>query len=278
MSGLAEFVATLLDDLCEVAPSTGRSGQLNWLKLGSRDCCWRCGGRFGGELEPGSQVYHHIIPTSEGGTDSPDNKSLLCSNCHAVIHRFYLPTSKIGSRRTRQHSSRRVGDFKGGVKIYKELPSADHRTGHCSKCGTPGTVVGVSEGYWNGEGLIVFLDCQKCTHKFAEPFIGTGELPAVDPISAISLAITSGFNRTSDKVPRELATKIEAFHQNITSILSECRTEVRSTERNARRAGSSDVEINSKLRVVREKYGKQLEALMSQAINLEKESKAYIEQ
>jgi hypothetical protein len=192
-----------------------------------------------------------------------------------VVHRYYLPTGKIGSKRTRQDSSRLVGDFKSGVKIFKKLSSADHATGQCSKCGTPGVVVGVSEGYWNGEGLIVFLDCPNCHHKFAEPFIGTNETPAIDPISAISLAVTSGFSQASGKLPPQLAIQVDALGKAITSVLGDCRTELRSTERNSRRAGCSDAEIESKLHAVRAKYAKKLEPLLPEALRLEKESKRF---
>src|SRR5262245_2434413 len=117
MLNLPDLIASLLDDLREITPSTDRLGNENWLKFGSPDHCWRCGGRFGVEIEPGSQVLHHILPETEGGPNTPDNKALLCSNCHSVIHRYYLPTGKIGKRRTRTGATRLVGNLKGGIQL-----------------------------------------------------------------------------------------------------------------------------------------------------------------
>jgi hypothetical protein len=38
-------------------------------------------------------------------------------------------------------------------------------------CGDTGKITGVSEGYWDGKGMIVFLDCKACGHLFAIPFL-----------------------------------------------------------------------------------------------------------
>src|SRR2546421_5944179 len=114
---IAGMVATLLDRLQHVDESTDWRGQKNWEKLGSQKNCWRCGGEFGKDVEPGSQVWHHIIPSSEGGPDSVDNRSLLCGNCHNAVHRFYLPTDRIGKKRTRDGKWRRVVKFEEGIEL-----------------------------------------------------------------------------------------------------------------------------------------------------------------
>jgi hypothetical protein len=89
---VAEMVFTLIDRLQHIDQSVDWRGQTNWEKLGSQTHCWRCGGEFGKDIEPGSHRCHHIIPLLEGGPDTVDNKSLLCGNCDNVVHRFYLPS------------------------------------------------------------------------------------------------------------------------------------------------------------------------------------------
>jgi hypothetical protein len=160
-------------------------GKPNWQHFGSLSHCWRCGGIFGRDIEPGSQVVHHIIPTSEGGPDSRDNRSLICGSCHAVVHRVYLPNNRIGKKRTRDGNTRIVAQFRQGVTISQALPSNDFALGTCEQCGTMGQITGATEGYWRGEGLLVFLDCAGCRHKFAIPFIGAVDLPPTDPLSVI---------------------------------------------------------------------------------------------
>lgn len=44
-------------------------------------CCEVCGYDF----KPTLQV-HHIIPVSKGGSNDLENLSLLCPNCHSLIH------------------------------------------------------------------------------------------------------------------------------------------------------------------------------------------------
>ena len=41
--------------------------------------CEKCGSRV--ELE-----WHHKVPFSEGGDDSPDNLHVLCQSCHSNLH------------------------------------------------------------------------------------------------------------------------------------------------------------------------------------------------
>lgn len=50
-------------------------------RVRSRDCglCQDCLER--GIVRPGTDV-DHIVPLSAGGTDSDDNKRLLCRTCH----------------------------------------------------------------------------------------------------------------------------------------------------------------------------------------------------
>lgn len=44
--------------------------------------CFVCGAKEKTEI-------HHIRPLSEGGSNSILNLVLLCSECHAAVHRFY---------------------------------------------------------------------------------------------------------------------------------------------------------------------------------------------
>lgn len=42
--------------------------------------CERCGIDF----DKGGGEFHHIVPLAYGGTNGPDNCSLLCSDCHRI--------------------------------------------------------------------------------------------------------------------------------------------------------------------------------------------------
>ena len=244
---IADYVTTLLDDLTEVTPSTDRRGRPNWHMLGASDKCWRCGGQFGDELEPGSHVWHHIIPESEGGPDTPDNKALLCSNCHSVVHRYYLPTGSIGRKRTRDGASRLVGKFKNGTTLSQLLPSPDHRLGYCTKCGACGTVTGVSEGYWKGEGLLVFLDCEECGLKFGEPFIGTHEAPPIDRISGVISALTVDLKSSKSRLPPELESRMAGLIGRLVAILRKLRSELSATNIAAQRSGTDQSVLKKSL-------------------------------
>jgi 5-methylcytosine-specific restriction endonuclease McrA len=54
--------------------------------------CTNCGTMFYHELKSGVKVprfygeRHHIIPLENGGEDSFDNQTLLCHECHKIIH------------------------------------------------------------------------------------------------------------------------------------------------------------------------------------------------
>jgi len=48
--------------------------------------CRICGRRVYGK----DAHVHHIIPKSQGGTDSLDNLILVCPRCHSRIHGRYL--------------------------------------------------------------------------------------------------------------------------------------------------------------------------------------------
>ncbi|PZO87682.1 MAG: hypothetical protein DI626_03410 [Micavibrio aeruginosavorus] len=51
-------------------------------------CCLNCGKAPAGEegYHRGFE-YHHVVPRSEGGADTPDNIALLCHECHLDGHR-----------------------------------------------------------------------------------------------------------------------------------------------------------------------------------------------
>lgn len=273
--GFAEYVATVLDNLVETSASIDRRGKRNWEHLGSKESCWRCGTALN-KLEPGSVVKHHILPKSEGGSESSDNKSILCSNCHSVVHTYYLPTGKIGRKRTRDGASRLVGKFKDGTTISQLLPSPDHALGNCHKCGIQGKIVGVTEGYWNGEGLIVFLDCTnaKCGQKFGEPFIGTGEAPTIDPVSEILLAIDVGLNLAPDTLPADLKARVNSFTSRLKGALRDLRREVNYTSLEAQRSpGKSQEDRMAMIDATRQKHAAVLRGLLPDAQLLEQECK-----
>lgn len=63
---------------------------INKLPEHMRDFCWKCR-RYKEDLALLKPVLvlevHHIIAVEEGGTDTPSNLALYCSECHAEIHR-----------------------------------------------------------------------------------------------------------------------------------------------------------------------------------------------
>lgn len=69
------------------AASRNRYGR-NWKKI--RDAyisehpfCEKC--RLDGKVTKAEEV-HHVLPLSEGGTNSRSNLMSLCSSCHASLH------------------------------------------------------------------------------------------------------------------------------------------------------------------------------------------------
>ncbi|MBZ0162851.1 MAG: HNH endonuclease [Notoacmeibacter sp.] len=271
---IPDFVATLLDNISEVSSSTDRKGCRNWEYIGSAERCWRCGKRFGEELEPGSEILHHLVPTSEGGSNHTDNTSHLCSNCHSVVHRYYLPTRSIGKSRTRGDKGRLVADF-GGVQIILKMDDPSASLSKCEECGGRGIVVGVSEGYWGGEGMIIFLNCEDCDHAFGVPFIGTREAPAIDPISSLIRAIRSG-HAAAPSLPEDLQNRSDELVEKLVEILSGFRSQINAEHRNLARAGKNEAEINEALSVVGQKYIDLINDILPEARSLAKLSRPFI--
>lgn len=62
----------------EIASYWVSQGKLPWMNVVEANvetCCWRCGIKK--RLD-----RCHIVPRSQGGTDTPDNFVLLCKHCH----------------------------------------------------------------------------------------------------------------------------------------------------------------------------------------------------
>lgn len=271
---LSALIATLLDNLKEVSESTNRLGKPNWSNLGSKDRCWRCGQTFGEEIEPGSEVRHHLIPTSEGGSDTADNESLLCSNCHSVVHKFYISTAKIGKTRTRTSSGRLLADF-GAIQIHRIMKNPENSLSQCEVCDCQGTVVGVTEGYWNGEGMLVFLACLNCGHKFGVPFIGTIESPPIDPVSAISLALSGSAKTLSSDIPLKLRVRWNNIMKKLKNELADFRREHNSSLRNLTRMRALQADVEKKSESIKLKYIKRISRLLPEASRLQEECKQY---
>lgn len=150
---------------------TETTGRWNW--IGTKDRCWRCGGRFGHEIEIGAMVIHHLIPKSESNDwDTDDNRSLLCGNCHNVIHNRKMGT--LGRSQTRNGEWRKLTNIASVIKISHNEPSATHSLGDCPNCGHRGKVVGVLEEWFGCMGMVILLDCSSCGLHFGVPFIGKG--------------------------------------------------------------------------------------------------------
>jgi len=272
---IVDMVATLIDGLQNVGESTDWRGKRNWVKLGSKTHCWRCGGEFGKDIEQGSHVWHHIIPASEGGTDTVDNRSLLCGNCHNVVHRYYLPTGKIGKKRTRDGSWRRVAKFDEGIEIRQSLPIANSSLSSCRKCGSQGVINGVSEGYWYGQGMMVFMKCLGCSHRFAVPFIGTNNAPEVDRNAVVLAHIKSSFAASMGDLPPDLEDRVQVFGNTLVSMLRDFTKELTSVTMKARELGLTDQDIESQTVLIQKKYIEMLESILPEAANLEEACKAY---
>jgi len=268
-AGVAEKVITLLDKIKHVDYSIDWRGQMNWEKLGSQTHCWRCGGEFGKDIESGSQVRHHIIPTSEGGPDTDNNRSLLCGNCHNVVHRFYLPTDRIGKKRTRDGKWRRVVKFDECIEISQDIPAANGSLSSCRECESCGIVVSVSEGYWDGEGMMIFLICSKCEHRFAVPFIGTKGKPEIDTNAVFFADLDRAFAKTAESLPTDLAEKQKKFGNSLISILRACTRELKISSRIARLTGISKEEHERQIFSIRNDYIEKIKALIPEASELE---------
>ncbi|MCK4600806.1 HNH endonuclease [Candidatus Bipolaricaulota bacterium] len=272
---IADMVATLLEGLQQVGESTDWRGQQNWVKLGSETHCWRCGGEFGKDIESGSHAWHHIIPTSEGGPDTADNRSLLCGNCHNVVHRYYLPTSKIGKKRTRDGSWRRVAKFEEGIEISQSIPAADGSLSSCRDCETQGVIDGVSEGYWDGQGMMVFMKCPKCGLGFAVPFIGTNNAPEVDLNAVFFAQMESSFANSTEDLPPALADRVQSFGNTLATMLRDFTKELTSATKKAQELGLTDQETESQAAPIRKKYVEMIKSILPEAANLEEACKAH---
>lgn len=273
---IADIVATLLDRLQHIDQSTDWCGKTNWEKLGSQTHCWRCGREFGKEIEPGSQVWHHIIPSSEGGLDTIDNISHLCGNCHNVIHRFYLPTDRIGKKRTRSGKWRRVVKFDDSIEISQDIPAADGSLSSCRKCGSHGIVDGVSEGYWDGEGMMVFLTCSECEYRFAVPFIGSRNAPEIDPNAVLFAEMESRFAKSAEVLPSNLADRLKTFGSSLISAMRNCIRELKAASRIAQLSGTSAEELEKQTESIRQKYINTIKVLMPEVAELEVACKSYL--
>ncbi len=273
---VAKIVFTLIDRLQNVEQSTDWRGQNNWEKIGSQTHCWRCGGEFGKDIEQGSHVWHHVIPTSEGGPDTIDNKSLLCGNCHNVVHRFYLPTDRIGKKRTRDGKWRRVIKFDEGIKLSQDIPASDGSLSSCRECEARGIVGGVSEGYWDGEGMMVFLKCSQCRHCFAVPFIGAKNAPEIDPNAVLFDEIETGFAKSAEGLPTDLADSLKTLGKSLVSVMRDCMRELNLASSIAQLSGISQKGIQEQTDAIRQRYIDIIKFLLPKALELEVECKSYI--
>jgi len=272
---VADTVATLLDRLQHIDQSTDWRGHTNWEKLGSTIHCWRCGGEFGKDIELGSHIGHHIIPESEGGPDTSDNRSLLCGNCHNVVHRFYLPTHQIGKMRTRDGRWRRLVKFQEGIELHQDITAADGSLSSCRKCGSRGIVDGVSEGYWDGQGMVVFLTCSECGDGFAVPFIGSKNAPQIDPDAVLFAKMESGFAKSAERLPSDLAHRVKTIGSSLVSAMGNCTRELKTASRIAQLSGMSSEEFEKQTGEIRQKYAEMIKVLMPEAVELEVACKRY---
>lgn len=272
---VADMVATLLARLQYVGRSVDWRGQTNWEKHRSHTHCWRGGGEFGKDIEPGSQVWHHIIPSSEGGPGTVDNRSLLCGDCHNVIHRIYLPTDGIGKKRTRDGKWRRVVKFEEGIELSQDIPAADDSLFSCRECASRGIVDGVSEGYWDGQGMIVFLTCSECGHGFAVPFIDSRNAPEIDPGVVLFAEIEAGFAKSAEGLPSDLASRVKTFGDSMISAMRNCTRELKAAAMIAQLSRISAEELEKQTEPICRKYVDMIKKMLPKAAELEVACKSY---
>lgn len=272
---VAKMVFTILDRLQHVDQSIDWRGKTNWKKLGSDFHCWRCGGEFGKDLEMGSHAWHHIIPSSEGGSETFDNRSLLCGNCHNVVHRFYVPTDRIGKKRTREGKWRRVVKFEESGEIFHNISAVGGSLASCPECESLGIVVYVSEGYWDGEGMMVFLNCSECDHRFAVPFVGARNTLQTDPYQLLYAEMEIGFAKSAEGLPKDLSDRVKAFGNSLISAMRESMRELKMATRIAQLKGTSEKEHKQQTMQIRQKYVEMIMRLLPEAEALESASKKY---
>jgi RNA-directed DNA polymerase len=71
--------------------------------------CSRCNKRWS---DGWLMEFHHIIPSSLGGTDTEDNAELLCVGCHLTRHMDILHTAQISANLIRSRLKRTSGRWK----------------------------------------------------------------------------------------------------------------------------------------------------------------------
>lgn len=67
---------------------------------------------------------HHIIPLTEGGTNSDENLVVLCPTCHRVAHRY-----KLGARQLREYKRRAIEGRQSRLRLVGSswtIPDGDH--------------------------------------------------------------------------------------------------------------------------------------------------------
>lgn len=226
----------------------------------------------------GSQIAHHIIPSSEGGPDTVDNRPLLCGNCHNAVHRFYLPTDRIGKKRTRDGKWRRVVKLEKGIELHQDIPAADGSLSSCRECRSRGIVEGVSEGFWDGQGMLVFLTCSQCEHRFAVPFIGARNAPEIDPNAVLFAEMESAFTKSAEGLPPDLADRLKTFENSLVSAMRNCTRELKAVTRIAQMSGISEKELEKQTGSIRQKYVEMIKALLPEAAELELACKSHIKE
>jgi len=110
-------------------------------------------------------------------------------------------------------SGRIIGNFDEGVEITKLLEEGQEHTSHCPHCNIPGTVEGVTEGYWDGEGMMILLDCPNCSLKFADPYIGIRTAPEMNRASQICAMLQNSLNTVDGGHGIEAKKERDAFFQ-----------------------------------------------------------------
>ena len=66
---------------------------------------YRCQAFFVAECQGSASETHHVIPRSQGGTDTPDGLLAVCRTCHRAIHDNPLRARHLGFLKRRDLSA-----------------------------------------------------------------------------------------------------------------------------------------------------------------------------
>lgn len=126
--------------------------------------------------------------------------------------------------------------------------------------------------------MMVLLTCSECGHRFAVPFIGARNAPEIDPNTVLFAEMESGFAKSEDGLPPDLANRVKTFGSSLVSAMRNCTRELRAATRIAQLSGISEEEVEKQARSICHKYIEIIKALVPEAAELELACKSYVKE